>query len=98
MKCTCSSVDDGEGGTLVKHCPIHHAGPELLRVLVQLLNAIRERDKGDVVAYGKATIDQVVQEAFADAKRVVGPLASLYYERSRGIRKLPDAGEPPSRK
>lgn len=83
MRCTCKSVDDGEGGTLVKHCPIHRAAPELLRVLMQLLTVIREREGGNVAAYGKATIDQVIQDALAEAKRVVDPLGALYYGRPR---------------
>lgn len=83
MRCGCRNVDDGEGGTVIKHCPIHQAGPELLRVLVQLLTAIQGKKEGRLLAYGAETIDQVVQEALADAKRVVAPLAALYYERPR---------------
>lgn len=94
MQCTCGVVNDGEGGTVIKHCAIHKAAPELLRVLMQLLSTIRAKEEGSVVAYGKQTMDQLVEEALTDAKRIVKPLAPLYYERPRGIRDTPDAGEP----
>ncbi len=96
MVCNCRVVEDGERKTVVKRCAIHEAGPELLRVLSQLVSTIHERehDKDFVVSRQGMTLDEIYERSLADAQRVLGPLAALYYERPRGVRYLQDARNP----
>jgi len=94
MNCTCRSVDDGEGGTTVRWCPIHESGPELLRAIESLVSALAHRDDDARLTHHGRTPDQIYQESLSEAKKLIRKLAPEYDERPRGIRGIPDAGVP----
>lgn len=73
---------------------MHAAGPDLLKVLVTLLQAISDKEKSFLVELERMTPQQVYERALGEAKRIVSPLAAIYFERPRGIRDVPDAGRP----
>ena len=97
MECTCECVDDGEGGRLTKLCPIHRAGPDLLRALMDLLEAIADREDKALIAREEMTPEQIYQKRLTEARKLVRSLAALYFERPRGIGGIPDAGPPDRR-
>jgi hypothetical protein len=96
VTCDCRSVADREGGSVVRHCEIHAAAPNLLRALMNLLHAIALLDDESIKEEGGKTPPEIYGICLNEARKLVKPLASLYYERPRGISGLPDAGPPGS--
>ena len=77
-----------------KYCPIHSAGPALLTVLMNLLQAIADRKDKALVSRQEIATDEIYERRLAEAARLVKPLAALYFDRPRGISGIPDAGPP----
>jgi hypothetical protein len=92
MKCSCRSVDDGEGGHVIKYCPLHAAASDLVLALSKLLTATHDRDRGFLVEREGKSVEEIYNAAIEEAKRVLRPLN--YFERPRGIRDLPGAPPP----